>query len=235
MLTLRLEILLVLLFSLPAVVLAQANKRSHVLDYGFVSPNTREDLKIHDAIREMGSNEEARLIEFANNLHCVVRAKIHVYRALGSWSDGAEHTLLLRVKTGQPTVRYLLSQLGRDTQQKAVLYFHPQAGGSASIYRLRLKRREQLAEVAEVLDQVGIAFRTLVPGRRRTTVYVVDLKRELQDKVMVAAKRLKAHLVSQRGKADFIGADTRLEAKSVFDTEIGNYEKSHPNLPARCR
>src|SRR5215813_1464767 len=140
---LKWKLCLTLLCCLSAVVAAQER-----LSYGFVSPNTREDLKLHKAIKEMGSPEESKLIEAANNLRCVVRTRIYIYRAVGSWSDGAEHSLLLRVRVGEPTMRYLLSQLGRDTQQKAVLYFHPQPEGDASIYRLRFDRSLQLSEVA---------------------------------------------------------------------------------------
>jgi len=230
--TLKGKLCLALLFWLSSAIAAQEANRP--LNYGFVSPNTREDLKIHEAIKEMGSTEEAKLVTAANNLRCVVRTKIYIYRALGSWSDGAEHSLLLRVRVAEPTMRYLLSQLGRDTQQKSVLYFHPQAGGDASIYRLRIGRGLQLTEVVAILDQAGVEFRTLVPGRGRTTVYVVDPKRELKHKVMVAAFRLNASLFSQSGKAEFIGTDTRAEAKNVYDSEINNYEKSHPNLPPPC-
>ncbi len=226
------KLCLALLFCLSGAIAAQETNRP--LNYGFVSPNIREDLKIHEAIKEMESTEERKLVSAANNLHCVVRTRIYVYRALGSWSDGAEHTLMLRVRGQEPSVRYLLSQLGRDSQQKAVLYFHPQATGTANIYRLRIDRRRSLAEVAGTLDQAGVAFRTLVPGKSRTTVYVVDPQRELKSKVRVAAKRLKASLFVQRGKAEFIGADTRVEAKSIYDSEISSYEKSHPNLPSRC-
>jgi len=231
-----LELGLALLFGWCGLVSAQETAgRRPVLNYGFASPNKREDLKMREAIKEMGADEEAKLIDFANSLRCVVRTKIYLYRALGSWSDGAEHSLLVRVRGPEPTMRYLLSQLGRATEQKAVLYFHPQRDGTAIIYRLRMDRRLQLSEIARVLDQAGIEFRTLVPGRGRTTVYVVDQKRELKEKVTVAAKRLKASLVGQRGKAEFIGADTRAEANSRFANEIGNYEKANPNLPAPCR
>ena len=233
--TFRLTVCVALLFGIGCLTSAQEPvRRGMSLNYGFVSPNTREDLKIREAIIEMGSAEEAKLIKFADDLRCVLRTRIFVYRALGSWSDGAEHTLLLRASSDELAIRYLLSQLGRDTEQKAVLYFHPQPGGGANIYRLRIGRHLQLTEIAAILDQAGIAFRTLVPGKSRTTVYVVDPKRELKGKVLLAAKRLKASLFMQRGKAEFIGADTRADAKNVYDSEIRNYEKSHPNLPPRC-
>jgi hypothetical protein len=85
------------------------------------------------------------------------------------------------------------------------------------------------------LERAGIAFRTLVPTRRATLVYVVDLRRELHAKVMTAAKRLRASVSSQTGNAGFVGDDALPRAKIVFEKEINTYEKSHPNLPPSCR
>jgi hypothetical protein len=221
-----------LIFSHALVASAQSDKP---LAYGFVSPNTREDLKLNEALTAMGSAEEAQVIQLANNMRCVVRTNVYAYRALGSWSDGAEHSVLIRVRTKEPTVRYLLSRLGRDARQKSILYFQPQADGTATIYRLRFGKRLGPSAVARILDQAGIAFRTLVPGRQRTTVYVVDLKRELANQVRAAVRQLRAQLFSERGNAEFIGADTPSEAKTAYETEISNYEKSHPNLPGLCR
>jgi hypothetical protein len=107
------------------------NKDVVSFNYGFVSPNTRDDLKLEDAIRGMNSAEETKLLRHARNLGCVVRLKIATMRALGSWSDGAEHSILLRANSDESTIRYLMSRLGREANQKAVIYFHPEAFGSA--------------------------------------------------------------------------------------------------------
>ena len=184
----------------------------------------------------MNSPEESRLLNEAVSLACVVRSKIRAVRALGSWSDGAEHSIMLRVKTDETAVRYLLSRLGRDAQQKSVLYFHPQPAGAAIIYTLRPRGHvRNVIAVANILERAGIAFRTLVPTRRATMVYVVDLKRELHAKVMTAAKRLRARVSSQTGNAGFVGDDALPQAKIAFEKEINSYEKSHPNLPPLCR
>src|SRR6266851_10361166 len=229
---------LVLLLGCGTLVSAQQPRKQDgkSLNYGFVSPNTRDDLKIEEAIRGMNSPEESRLLNETINLACVVRSGIRAVRALGSWSDGAEYSVMLRVRTDETAVRYLLSRLGRDTQQKSVLYFHPQPAGAAIIYTLRPRRRvRNLIAVANILERAGITFRTLVPTRRATLVYVVDLKRELHAKVMIAAKRLRGRVSSQTGNAAFVGDDALPQAKIVFEKEINNYEKSHPDLPPLCR
>jgi hypothetical protein len=91
-----------------------------------------------------------------------------------------------------------------------------------------------LTALANALQRAGIEFRTLVPVKSGTWIYVVDLKRELRGKVMAAAKRLGARVSFEAGNAAFVGDDQVDEAKVVFDEEIQNYETKNPNLPPTC-
>lgn len=206
------------------------------LNYGFVSPNTKENLRLDDAIRKMKSPEEAKLLTRIGTFSCVVQQKIRAFRSLGSWSDGAEYSVLLRVKSDEATVRYLLSRVGKEARQKSVLYFHPVASGSSRIYAVRTgKRTGGLTRIGAVLESAGLTFRTLVPTTRTTLVFIVDLNSELQDKVVKAAKRLKAKWSSEVGRAEFVGDATSAEkAQTVFNQEISKYEKEHPRLPSPC-
>ena len=202
-------------------------------NYAFVSPNTRENLKIEDAIKGMNSAEEAQLRTKASNLSCVVRSKIRTYKALGAWSDGAEHSILLRVQSDQATLRYLMSRLGRDAQQKYVIYFYPQRGGPDDFYTLQVRRRDLVA-LSNALEQAGIPFRTLVPGGKTTAVYIIDLNRELGDKILAAARKIGARVTHQTGDADLFGDDIREKARVKFEQEIKTYEAKNPNLPPTC-
>ncbi|HKR23609.1 MAG TPA: hypothetical protein VJS17_13490 [Pyrinomonadaceae bacterium] len=222
-------LILVLLLCLAQSVSAQ--QEAH--NYGFVSPNTKENLKLEDAIAGMSSPEEAKLLKQSINMGCVVRSRIRAFKALGSWSDGAEHSVMLRVRSDEPTVRYLLSRLGRDARQKSILYFHPQHAGTADLYTLQPRMRN-LTALANALDRAGIAFRTLVPLKSGTSIYIVDLKRELRAKVMAAAKRLGARVRVESGTAAFVGDDQAEQAQGVFQQEIQNYETKNPNLPPTC-
>lgn len=205
------------------------------LNYGFVSPNTREDLRLRDAIAAMSSKDEAMLLKRAENLGCVVRARVTVFKSLGSWSDGAEQAILLRVRSDEASVRYLLARLGRDANQKSILYFHPKSSGTARIYLLKPRQQTtNLIRVAETLERAGIVFRTLVPVGNNTWIYVVDPRRELGAKVRNAAKRLRATVNSENGVAEFVGAEQVPQAKVVFDKEISDYESKTPNLPPTC-
>src|SRR5215207_1753180 len=174
--------LLVLLLGWTTLVSAQQDQKS--FNYGFVSPNTKTDLKLEQAIAGMKSDEEAKLLNKAVNLGCVVRTRITAFRAVGSWSDGAEHSVLLRVQSDEATLRYVLSRMGRDAQQKYVIYFHPQSKGSVDLYTLHVRTRAQsLVALANTLDSGGIPFGTFVPSGETTTIYIIDLDRDLRKKI----------------------------------------------------
>jgi len=213
-----------------------ANGDPQSLNYGFVSPNTRDGLKLDDAIRGMNSVEETSLLRRAKGMGCVVKRRISTTRALGSWSDGAEHSIVVRVYTDVPTIRYLMSRLGRDANQKAIIYFHPEPFGSAKIYSMHLRRGSRgFDTVARILDNAGILFRTLVPTKQDLIIYVVDTDSNLATKVKTASKQLKGRLTSQTGSASFIGDDTdREKGRNIFLKEIADYESKHPDLPPPC-
>jgi hypothetical protein len=212
-----------------------AQQTEKPLNYGFVSPNTRENLKLEDAIKGMNSAEEAQLRMKAINLSCVVKSQIRAYKALGSWSDGAEHSVMLRLQSDEATLRYVLSRMGRDAQQKYVIYFHPQPAGKDDLYILRLRTRPRnLVALSSVLEQAGIPFRTLVPLNGTTAVYIIDLDRDLREKIFAAARKLRARVSYQPGNALLFGDDLRQQARVKFDQEISNYEAKNPNLPPTC-
>ena len=223
--------LIVLVLSWATLVSAQPDQKS--FNYGFVSPNTKTDLKLAQAIAGMKSEEEAKLVNKAVNLGCVVRTRIRAFRALGSWSDGAEHSVLVRVRGDEATLRYVLSRMGRDAEQKYVIYFHPKVGGAVDLYTLRPRARSLVALTNE-LERAGIPFRTLVPSRETTTVYVIDLDRDLRAKILNAARKLRARVSQEAGTAQLFGDDEREKAKVKFEQEIKDYETRNPNLPPTC-
>lgn len=225
--------LIVLVLSWATLISAQQDQKS--FNYGFVSPNTKTDLKLEQAIAGMKSEDETKLVNKAVNLGCVVRTRISAFRALGAWSDGAEHSVLLRVRGDEATLRYVLSRMGRDAQQKYVIYFHPKVGGAVDMYTLRPRRRaENLVGLSNELERAGIPFRTLVPLRETTAVYIIDLDRDLRPKILDAARKLRARVSQQAGTAKLFGDDERDKAKVKFEQEIKDYETKNPNLPPTC-
>src|ERR1051325_114884 len=180
------SLLLLLLLGWASAVTAQQN-------LGIVSPNTKTDLKLTEAVAGMTSADESKLLKQAINLSCVVRSRIRAFRALGSWSDGAEPSVLLRVNGDEPTLRYVLSRMGRDAEQKYVIYFHAQPKGAADLYILRPQKRvSNLVALSSALERAGIPFRTLVPAKGTTTIYIIDLDRRLRAKILAAARTLRA-------------------------------------------
>ena len=225
--------LLVLLLGWTTLVSAQQDQKS--FNYGFVSPNTKTDLKLEQAIAGMNSAEEAKLVNEAVNLGCVVRTRITAFRALGSWSDGAEHSVMMRVRGDEATLRYVLSRMGRDAEQKYVIYFHPKVGGTVDLYTLRPRMRwRNLVTLTNELERAGIPFRTIVPSRETTAIYIIDLDRDLRAKIINAARRLRARVSQEPGSAQLFGDDEREKAKVKFEQEVKEYETKNPNLPPTC-
>ena len=202
---------------------------------GFVSPNTRDGLRLIEAIRGMNSPEELKLLLRARSLGCVLRRQIAATEALGSWSDGAEHSVLIRVSANESAIRYLMSRLGHDANQKAVVYFHPRPHGRAKLYIIRHIRGFNLRQIGNVLNGSGISFSTLVPAKHGTIVYIIDIDNSLRLKVLDAARRFNLPVASQTGNAAFIGDDSsRDKGQAVFAQEIKKYELKHPKLPPPC-
>ena len=222
------SLLLLLLLGWASAVTAQQN-------LGIVSPNTKTDLKLTEAVAGMTSADESKLLKQAINLSCVVRSRIRAFRALGAWSDGAEPSVLLRVNGDEPTLRYVLSRMGRDAEQKYVIYFHPQPKGAADLYILRPQKRvRNLVALSSALERAGIPFRTLVPAKGTTAIYIIDLDRNLRAKILAVARTLRARVSRQSGNAQLFGHDERPQAKVKFQEEINSYEARNPNLPPTC-
>ncbi len=223
---------LVLLLGWTTAVSAQHAPKP--LNIGIVSPNTKTNLKLEQAIAGMKSPEEAKLVNQAVNLGCVVRSRITAFRALGSWSDGAEHSVLLRVRGDEESLRYILSRMGRDAEQKYVIYFHPEVKGSVDLYVLRPRIRRNLVKLTNELERAGIPFSTMVPERRTTAIYIIDLDRDLREKILSAGRQLRAQINKETGTAKLFGDDIHEKAKEKFDQEIKHYETKNPNLPPTC-
>jgi len=224
---------LVLLLGWTTAISAQQAQKP--LNVGIVSPNTKTNLKLEQAIAGMNSPEETKLVNEAVNLGCVVRSPITAFRALGSWSDGAEHSVLLRVRGDEESLRYVLSRMGRDAEQKYVIYFHPQPSGPVDLYVLRPRTGpKNLVKLANELERAGIPFSTVVPSRSTTAIYIIDLDRDLREKIMAAGRKLRAQVDKETGTAKLFGDDLRDRAKVKFEQEIKDYETKNPNLPPTC-
>lgn len=205
--------------------------------YSFISPNTRENLTLEEALRLLKSREEVRLLQNIQSLTRCLRLQPFVTKAIGSSTDGAEHSALFRVFTDQQIIRYADARLGKLARQKTVLLFREEETGSGRMYVLRIHLgKRTLRSVSQTLDRNGVPFRTLIPGRRqRLFIYVVDLSNELPNEVVRAARNLGAVMTTVRGTGEFIGDDAdRDRAQQVFAGIIRQFEDEHPEVARRC-
>lgn len=207
-----------------------------VRSYLFVSPNTRENLTLDEALRMLDSPEEIRLMKDGRAIACQLELRARIVKTIGSWTDGVEHSTLSRIEADEETARYAVAWLGKRARQKSVLYFQQRSGGTGRMYALSARGGgRHLALIAKRLDRSGIAYRTLAPMARRTLVYVVDFKDELRKQIAVAARRLGARYRVLRGTGDFIGDDNdRDKAQEVFSQVISAYEQKHPPQNNNC-
>lgn len=214
---------------------AHSSKRA--ISYVFVSPNTSENLTLPQAIAALNSWEEKRLLGEVRFVACRLHLEPRVQKAIGSWTDGAEHSTMLRVTASEAEVRYASSWLGKFARQKAALYFRRGALGGARLFVLVLPRNGiRFGAVANQLDVDGVENRTMVRQRKGIVIYIVDLKNDLNAKVLTVAHKLHARLSSLRGDGEFIGDDNdREKARAVFEQEIVKYEAGHPRLGRACR
>jgi hypothetical protein len=216
---------------------AEARPQQKALSFSFVSPNTRENLTLAQALRLLNSLEERNLINNIRRLSICLRLKTSVRKTIGSSTGGAEHSALFRVFTDQQTLRYVDARLGKSARQKSVLFFRQDDSGAARMYVLRLRLgRRNLASISRTLDRNGVAFRTLVPSNgHRLFIYVVDLNNELPDKIVSAARHLRALATTIKGTGEFIGDDAdRDKAQQVFAKVIKQFEDENPKVARRC-
>ena len=236
-------LVLILLLSLTLVVEGQdrvtAKSTPRAVGYGFVSPNTREGLQLEEAIENLHSADEDELVQQSHELGCRLRAKLRVNKALGTWRDGSENSVMFSFASDESTMRYAAAVLGKTWQQKTVLYFRKQEDGPARMYLISVRRRRQRLNLeaqtlVKTLDKTGVSYRTLVPLKMRVVVYIVDLSNELQSQVQVVARRLHSRVISFSGTSAFIGDDKDPSlARSLFEKEMKAFEANH-SLNNRC-
>ena len=203
--------------------------------YIFVSPNTRSGLTLAEAVRNLDSAEEVALITAARDVACRLGVAAEVVKTVGNWTDGSEHSVLVKVSDDEPSVRYAEAWLGRRFRQKGVIRFVRRRGGASRMYVIRGGRaRGSLARVAQALDASGVDNRTIVPRPAGAFVYVVDFESSLEGSVTRAARRLRGRLTSMRGAAAFTGDDDRAKAQAVFAEVVESYENLHPEVKKEC-
>jgi hypothetical protein len=203
----------------------------------FVSPNTSKGLTLNSAVHNLSGPAEVGLILGARDLLCRLGTTGRLTPVIGSWSDGVENSVMIRVQLDPDGVRYVSSVLGRKAHQKSVLYFRPHADGPATLYVLRTRKQAvDLRSISSVLESSGVEFRTLAPSRNQIAVYIVDTTGGLGERIVSAARRLRASISATKGTSEFIGSEVSSnEADQAYSGVIAGFEARHPQVKTPCR
>lgn len=207
-----------------------------VTGYLFLSPHSGQNLSMDRAIRAVDSSAEIELIQSARRLSHCVGHKVAISKTIGNWKDGAEPSILIRLRAPEPTLRYLNARLGKKARQKSVLYFIARPGGKSLLFRLYLSPgTREAASIGATLDACGIAYRALAPLPRSTIVYIVDLAAELRARIEKAASLLHARYDASTGTGSLIGHDEDAgRARAEYDKVMEPFEAQNPDLKQRC-
>lgn len=141
-------------------------------------------------------------------------ARVHpavedVEPGVGYWADGKEESGLVWVKDAA-SVPAVAHDLRERFNQKATIGF-AQGTGPDSAHILRTRETDPDKIHAQLSDH-GIEYKTVIPGPRGSTVFVLDSGNVLASPVSAYAKQTGAHLDSIRGTVHFVGGDERPRA-----------------------
>jgi uncharacterized protein (TIGR02996 family) len=197
----------------------------------FASGNTDEGLNLPQAAQRLSSANQGSLKAVARELWHTLGVKHYtLHDAIGDWSDGAEPSLVHSVDEplDEPAADYAAAWFGLMSNQKAVLRFTEHPEGPDSLYQFHLPTAS-LDEARNTLTQYGIPYRTLVPGKARTTVLVYDQGRQLRDHVSTLSGDLGAEIRESTGRGKFLGdgsdQPTRTAARAAYRRVIDSYER----------
>lgn len=204
--------------------------------YIFVSPNTRTGLSLNEAVRKLNSREEISLILGARGLANCLDLNAEIVKTVGNWSDGNENSSLIKTNGAENSARYVSAKLGHSFKQKFVLYFQQTVIGKATMFVISLKgTNRKLSQLAGILDRNGIEYRTFVPQRFRTLIYIVDFESGLKKNVDIVVRKLKGKLSVVKGEGSFVGDNNDVnKAKIIFEDVINAFENENPNMKQRC-
>jgi hypothetical protein len=180
--------------------------------YVFVSPNTRDDLDVSEARRQLDSPEHVRYHRLAGDVlrRLGVRRPL-VSDAVGEWQGSAENSLLVTIDepVDPRTVACAAAWFGLAAKQKVVLAFHPDASGEQVLAVIEGPGRS-LSSVRRLLDRHGFFDRTLIEGAGgwRAVVLAEGGRRRALERVPGAKVC--------RGRAVMIGAATADAARERY-------------------
>lgn len=174
--------------------------------YEFYSPAVGQARQLNEAIAGLSSNRQRILREASQAIDIGLDLPSRDTSAVGAWSDGAENSIVSAIVANPPWDKLVVSgaMKGHIADQKAVLVFKQQDGGTSALYQMQVPESDP-QKLHENLLADGVAFHTIVPHGIGSEVYVADLDGSAHDAMAKAAERYDAQVTYQRGQAEFIG------------------------------
>jgi hypothetical protein len=191
----------------------------------FVSPNTREHMSDEAARESLDSFEQRNFVAVENYLATRLCSKPQIVSAEGIDGSTTENSsVVMGCSAGR--ARYLGELLGRYAHQKWILIFDPANGGSERLLSVSFSAQHP-EETPKLLRQQGLPAGTIVIKEKLVEVYLW-LKDHSQDAAAAALVQAVHGTVQElKGKATFVGSDSRAAAQRIFDREIQLYERAY--------
>jgi len=195
----------------------------------FISPNTG-NLDFEGANKALASAKHKKLRKAFQEIDEAVGIHGMLSNVIGAWADGAENSLMTRVKGASWEQLVTAGAMkGFLANQKQVLVFKEGDGDDSFIASFDAKG--SLKEVHQHLLDNGLPFHTLEPTGNGVRVHVFGMDDETADAVFAAGKHFKSDITSHVGKGEFLGttkedgtdAEQRADARKIYESQIGKF------------
>jgi hypothetical protein len=141
----------------------------------------------------------------ANLIHSITQVKPIVQHGVGDWADGGENTTVHELPGAVPheKLRKAAANVGLTHAQKSVLIFTPHDDGTHLFHTVQVPKMHP-EMLRKSLDEHGVAFRTIVPGKTHDTLHVYDGDGGTIKNLQRWSQQHGAKMQTQRGTGEFI-------------------------------
>ena len=141
----------------------------------------------------------------ANLIHSITQVKPIVQHGVGDWADGGENTTVHELPGAVPheKLREAAANVGYTHAQKSVLIFTPHNDGTHLFHTVQVPKMHP-EMLRKSLDEHGVAFRTIVPGKTHDTLHVYDGDGGTIKNLQRWSQQHGAKMHTQRGTGEFI-------------------------------
>lgn len=146
--------------------------------------------------------------------------------ALGVWLDGAEESAHIHGTRAQVERKTLVA--GLRNAQKAVAFFYPDHTGPDARHTIVFAGARDPEILHAAGRTQGFDGATFIPREHGTEAHYLDVGNKQAAQAAALAQAFGGELRSEPGHVDFVGGDTREEAKKIFAQRLLNRTKVLP-------